>query len=313
MQQAVIGIDIGGTNIKAGVVTLKGEVIFALTTPTYSANGKAALLNKIEETAKMCLQEAISSNLHITAIGIGTAGFINLQGEIGSATANLPDWKGTPLRAEIEKRIGVSVFVDNDVNVLALGELWKGAGKDLDHFLCVSLGTGIGGCLILNGLPYQGRSGYAGAYGHQVIQMKGVPCTCGSAGCWEQYASVTALKRQAAEAEEKAWADQPRLIFDEARAGNTKAQGLVQQYTEYIAVGLSNLIHHFNPPAVIIGGAVTEQGDILFDPIRTYIHEFTMDGFANHPDLPILPAGLGNRAGIIGAAKLAIARSDAQL
>ncbi|WP_454191946.1 ROK family protein [Paenibacillus sp. Marseille-Q7038] len=311
MQKAVIGIDIGGTNIKAGVVTLKGEFILDRTIPTYSENGKEALLNKIEEIAKNCLQEASYSNLHILALGIGTAGFINLQGEIGSATANLPDWKGTPLRAELEKRVGISVFVDNDVNMLALGELWQGAGKDLNHFLCVSLGTGIGGCLILDGLPYRGRSGFAGAYGHQVIQMKGIPCTCGSAGCWEQYASVTALKRQTAEAQEKAWADQPRLIFDEARTGNKKAQDLVLQYTEYIAVGLSNLIHHFNPPAVIIGGAVTEQGDILFEPIRTFVQKYTMDGFANHPDVPILPAALGNRAGIMGAAKLAIVRSEA--
>lgn len=311
MQQAVIGIDIGGTNIKAGVVTLEGELIFDLTIPTQSKNGKDALLNSIEETAKNCLQEAVRRNFHVYALGIGTAGFINLQGEIGSATANLPDWKGTPLRAELEKRIGISVFVDNDVNMLALGELWQGAGKDLDHFLCVSLGTGIGGCLILDGLPYRGRSGFAGAYGHQVIHMKGVPCTCGSAGCWEQYASVTALKRQAAEAQEKAWAEHPRLIFDEMRSGNKKAQDLVLQYAEYIAVGLSNLIHHFNPPAVIIGGAVTEQGDILFEPIRTYIQKFTMDGFANHPEVPILPAMLGNRAGIIGATRLAIARSQA--
>lgn len=311
MQQAVIGIDIGGTNIKAGVVTLKGELIVDCTLPTYSENGKEALLNKIEEIATNCLEEALYSNLHILALGIGTAGFINLEGEIGSATANLPDWKGTPLRAELEKRIGITVYVDNDVNMLALGELWQGAGKDLDHFLCVSLGTGIGGCLILNGLPYRGRSGFAGAYGHQVIQMKGVPCTCGSAGCWEQYASVTALKRQAAEAGETAWAEHPRLIFDEVRTGNKKAQDLILQYTEYIAVGLSNLIHHFNPPAVIIGGAVTEQGDILFKPIRTFVQKFTMDGFANRPDVPILPARLGNRAGIMGAAKLAMARSEA--
>ncbi|GIP41820.1 glucokinase [Paenibacillus sp. J45TS6] len=311
MQQAVIGIDIGGTNIKAGVVTLKGELIVDRTLPTYSENGKEALLNKIEEIATSCLEEALYSNLDILALGIGTAGFINLEGEIGSATANLPDWKGTPLRAELEKRIGISVYVDNDVNMLALGELWQGAGKDLDHFLCVSLGTGIGGCLILNGLPYRGRSGFAGAYGHQVIQMKGVSCTCGSAGCWEQYASVTALKRQAAEAGETAWAEHPRLIFDEVRTGNKKAQDLILQYTEYIAVGLSNLIHHFNPPAVIIGGAVTEQGDILFKPIRTFVQKFTMDGFANRPDVPILPARLGNRAGIMGAAKLAIARSEA--
>ncbi|WP_211745244.1 ROK family protein [Paenibacillus sp. Marseille-Q4541] len=311
MQQAVIGMDIGGTNIKAGVVTLEGELVYDLKAPTHSEAGKAALLNTIEETVKTCLQKAATCGLHIIAIGIGTAGFINLKGEIGSATANLPDWKGTPLKEEIAKRIGIPVFVDNDVNVLALGELWQGAGQGINDFLCVSLGTGVGGCLILGGLPYQGRSGYAGAFGHQIIQMGGVPCTCGSAGCWEQYASVTALRRQAAEVQEKAWADNPRLIFDEAKADHRKAQNLVNQYTEYIAVGLSNLIHHFNPPAIIIGGAITEQGDFLLDPIRTYIEQYTMDGFANDPNLPIIAAQLGNRAGLIGAAKLAVTRMEA--
>ncbi|MCM3784167.1 ROK family protein [Neobacillus mesonae] len=304
MNQAAVGIDIGGTNIKAGIVREDGHILYAITVPTNAGEGKAQLIDSIAGAAAGCIEQAKGMNIEVVGIGMGTAGFVTLDGTIGSATANLPDWKGTPLKEEMERRLGLPSKLENDVNVLALGEMWQGAGKGLKEFLSVSLGTGVGGSFITNGRVFKGRNGYAGAFGHQIIQLSGLPCTCGSQGCWEQYASVTALKRQAEEAGESDWALDPRIIFMEADLGNKTAQSLIDQYSEYIAIGLSNLIHLYNPPAVIIGGAITEQGDALLRPIRRHVEKYTMDGFADHPSLPILPAQLGNKAGVIGAAKL---------
>ncbi|MFD1138526.1 ROK family protein [Paenibacillus urinalis] len=308
MHQAAVGLDIGGTNIKAGLVREDGVILYDKMVPTNAEKGKDQLLDSIAEAAASCIEQARNhSNIKVTGIGMGTAGFITLDGVIGSATANLPNWKGTPLRAEMERRLHLPTRLENDVNVLAVGEMWQGAGKGLIEFLCVSLGTGVGGSIITNGRTYRGRSGYAGAFGHQIIQMGGKPCTCGSKGCWEQYASVTALKRQLLTAGKTAWAEDPRQLFTEAEAGNEAAKLLIRDYTDYIAIGLTNLIHLYNPPAIIIGGAISEQGDALIRPVREQIERYTMDGFADHPPLPILPARLGNRAGIIGAAKLILA------
>lgn len=304
MHQGAVGLDIGGTNIKAGLVRDDGVILYDMIVPTNADKGKDQLLASIAEAAASCTSKAKNLNIKVAGIGMGTAGFITIDGAIGSATANLPDWKGTPLREEMERRLHLPTRLENDVNVLAIGEMWQGAGRGLSEFLCVSLGTGVGGSMITNGRTYRGRSGYAGAFGHQVIQMGGKPCTCGSKGCWEQYASVTALKRQVLEAGQPAWADDPRQLFIEAKAGNEAAKNLIRDYAEYIAIGLTNLIHLYNPPAIIIGGAISEQGDALLCPVREQIERYTMDGFADHPPLPILPAILGNKAGIIGAAKL---------
>ncbi|MEK5060177.1 glucokinase [Paenibacillus sp. FSL H7-0326] len=305
MLQAAVGLDIGGTNIKAGLVREDGVILYDMMAPTNAEKGKDQLLDSIAEAAASCMEQARNyTNIEVTGIGMGTAGFITLAGAIGSATANLPDWKGTPLRAEMERRLHLPAQLENDVNVLAIGEMWQGAGRGLTDFLCVSLGTGVGGSIITNGHTYRGRSGYAGAFGHQIIQLGGHPCTCGSKGCWEQYASVTSLKRQVLAAGQPAWADDPRQLFAQAEVGNETAKILINDYAEFIAIGLTNLIHLYNPPAIIIGGAISEQGDALLRPVRKHIERYTMDGFADHPPLPILPAILGNRAGIIGAAKL---------
>jgi glucokinase len=204
------------------------------------------------------------------------------------------------------------VWVDNDVNAMAIGEVWLGAGRPFDQFLCVALGTGVGGCLIVNKQPYRGRSGYAGGYGHQVIVFEGEPCTCGLRGCWEQYASVTGLKRMIRERmgseDEKGALLSPIALFDIARNGDDIALQIVDQYAQYISVGLANLIHAFNPTAIVIGGAVTLQGDFLFDRIRQYVSLHTLKVYIEE-EVPIVPATLGEMAGMIGSAKLVFDRN----
>lgn len=306
MREVAIGIDIGGTNIKAGIMSKEGEILREETLPTEANGGKEQLLKKIERIVKEYAGSISATEFKLAGVGIGTAGYVNLAGEIGSATDNLPGWKGTRLKEEMEANLSLPVKVDNDVNAIAMGELWLGAGRVYNDFLCIALGTGIGGCLVSEGKPYRGRNGYAGAYGHQIIQFGGQPCNCGLKGCWEQYASITALKRMMSETDRTAevWGNSPIQLFASAKEGNRDAVQIINCYAEHVAIGMANLIHSFNPSAIIIGGAVTEQGDFLFDQIRSFVHKHTMSGFATEPDLPIVPARLGNMAGMIGSAKL---------
>ncbi|GGD94337.1 ROK family protein [Paenibacillus nasutitermitis] len=305
MHQAAVGIDIGGTFIKSGLIGSDGRILVQQSTPTEAAGGREALLSKIVQIVHGYENYISNTELELIGVGIGTAGYVNLEGEIGSATESLPGWQGTPVKAELQRRISLPVYVDNDVNAVALGESWTGAGRNRDQFICLALGTGVGGCFIYGGKPYRGKSGYAGAYGHQVIAMDGQPCACGLKGCWEQYASVTALKRIAREMAKGAeWSSLPENVFAEARKGNETAVSIVDQYALYISIGIAGLMHSFNPTAVIIGGAVTAQGDFLFDRIRSGVRKNTMHGFAEQLDLTIIPAQLGNMAGTVGAAKL---------
>ncbi|MVO99897.1 ROK family protein [Paenibacillus lutrae] len=301
---AAIGIDIGGTHIKSGLIGPDGTVHATRKLETEASAGKTGLMAKLSELIQGYKHEADQLSLNIAGVGIGSAGYINREGSVAFATDNLPGWSGTTLRADIEELSGLPAAVDNDVNVIALGEQWLGAGRDWDSFLCVALGTGVGGCFIRQGLPLRGRDGFAGAYGHMVVAAGGQPCTCGHRGCWEQYASVTALKRLMREhgAESLTRATPPEL-FAQARAGDEASMAVVRQYAEYIAIGLSSLIHVFNPPAIVVGGAVTEQGDFLFDLIRRHVKDITMPAYTATP-VPIIPAELGGSAGMFGAARL---------
>jgi glucokinase len=304
MDRVAIGIDIGGTYIKSGLVGEDGRIREQSSTPTEASGGKAELLGKLGQIVQEYERMAGERQLELTGIGIGTAGYVALDGVIGSATDNLPGWQGTSLPKELKAYTSLPVFVENDVNAVAIGECWLGAGRGRDDFICLTLGTGIGGCLITGGKPYRGRNGYAGAYGHQTVAMNGQACTCGLRGCWEQYASVTALKRWAPDMADGAeWARSPEEIFAQARGGCETALRIVDRYAEYAAVGIANLIHSLNPTAIVIGGAISAQGEFLFGPIRRHVRRLTLHGFADEPELPVLPAKLGNMAGVIGAAK----------
>ena len=220
---------------------------------------------------------------------------------------NIPGWGGTSLSQEIGPAVNLPVSVDNDANAMAAGEAWLGAGKVWDNFICLTFGTGVGGFLIKDKRPFRGRDGFAGGYGHHVIVYNGKPCTCGFKGCWEQYASVPALMDLAVHASRRSKQnfDSPEHIFKEARTGNKTAHSVINRYASYIAVGMTNLIHCLNPSAIIAGGAIMAQGDLLLDPVRRHVKKQAMPVYLQDP-VPIIAAFLGDNAGIIGAAKLAI-------
>ncbi|RCX19813.1 glucokinase [Fontibacillus phaseoli] len=298
-----IGIDLGGTNIKAGLVTGDGAIIHRLSLPTEAQKGPEALMDRLAEIISALQAYARDRAWEIRGVGVGSAGQIDSgKGVVMGATANLPGWAGMRLSERLQSRTGLPVAVDNDANAMAFGEAWVGAGRHWRDFVCVTLGTGVGGCLILGRRPYRGRDGFAGEFGHHVIEGGGIPCNCGRIGCWEQYASVTALMRMARERENADLLATPKGIFNGAREGYGPALDLVDGYARYIAMGLANLIHLFNPQGIVVGGAVTEQGDFLLGRIRQAVAGCLLPVYGEAAEAtPIISAELGNDGGVIGA------------
>ncbi|NGZ74947.1 ROK family protein [Saccharibacillus alkalitolerans] len=197
-RDAVLGFDLGGTRIKIGLVDREGTVHRFRTVPTDGAKGKEHLLSTLREACHTAGREASAQGFRLLGTGIGTAGFVDGSGRVAYATENLPGWTGTELRRELESATDLPAVALNDVHAMALGELWLGtaASLGLRSFVCVALGTGIGGCIIEDGRIFGGRDGHAGGFGHQIVMREGgIPCGCGMSGCWESYASVNALKR----------------------------------------------------------------------------------------------------------------------
>lgn len=307
---AALGIDIGGTNIKSGVVTAEGQVLSSLTVPTEAGEGGDAILAKLLPLVEQAAATAAEAGAALGGIGVGTAGQVNKRsGRIAGATGNLPGWAGIALAGRLgEASGGLPVTVDNDVNMIAVGESWLGAGARYREFLCVALGTGIGGCRIKDGAADHGRDGYAGELGHVIVQMDGLPCTCGGRGCWEQYASVPALIRLARERGLPAELTSPIALFEAAGQGDAAAASVLDVYAERLSVGLAGLIHIFNPPAIVVGGAVSAQGEALLARVRASTSAKIMPVFREPVAVEIVAAGLGDRAGFIGAARSVLLR-----
>ncbi|MFF2889521.1 ROK family protein [Paenibacillus sp. NPDC057967] len=308
--RCALGIDLGGTNIKWGIVAENGEVLLEGLTPTESERGPDELLNKLSAIAERAMHASSDLNLQLESVGIGSAGQVQrASGIVMGATATLPGWAGMPLGERIGRETGLSVVVDNDVNMIAVGEAWLGAGREWEDFLCVALGTGVGGCWISERRVYGGREGYAGEFGHMVISMGGRECSCGNRGCWESYASVTGLKKLAYEQWEDGPWEEPETLFRYAREGNPRALAIVNQYCEYVAAGLTGLIHIYNPPAIVLGGAIVAGQDaFLLERIQTLLSRGVMPVYQRPEPVALVAAQLGRQAGVIGAALAALKR-----
>lgn len=310
-----IGIDLGGTNIAAGVVDAAFEIVGRAHAPTGAFRPAEQIADDMAATARKALADAGISMEQVEWVGIGTPGTVNPEtGVVGSAF-NL-GFKNTPLSKLLADRLGKKVFLENDANAAAYGELMAGAAKGLDTALMITLGTGVGGGIIMNGKIYSGFNYKGGELGHIGMVYGGVPCTCGRIGCIEAYCSVSALIRMTREsmqlnAKSKMWEMAEgsldkvngRTSFDAMRAGDGPAKAVVDQYIGYIAYAVSGMINLFQPEAIVIGGGISKEGETLFGPVRERSYAQT---FNHEPDncTKILQAKLGNDAGIIGAALL---------
>lgn len=311
-----LGVDLGGTSIKAGLVNENYKVISQASRPTGREREAEAVLKDIAMLCQSLLEDNSLTVGDIHSIGIGSPGIASPQEGMILSASNL-NFDHVDVRGEIQKFIDTDVYVENDANCAALGEALCGAAKGAKSTLVVTLGTGIGGGIIIDGKIHRGHFCGAGEIGHHVVQMiDGIPCGCGRTGCWEKYASATALIRMAQEAVEKnpkslilnlakdkkAENITAKVVFDTAQQGDATANNVLEQYFKNVAIGLTNLINILEPEQVVLGGAMSAQKDYLTKPVVRYIEEEMYGNMGLK--IEIKTAILGNNAGIIGAALL---------
>lgn len=287
-------IDIGGTSIKYGITTDQGELFGLYSIPTEAQNGGQAVVDKVKMICDQLMQQS-----NLDGIAISSAGQIdNQHGTVVFATDNIPGYTGTPLAAILSKHTGLPVTVENDVNCTALGEYWQGAAKDVNDFLCVTIGTGIGGALFLSGKLYTGANFSGGEIGHINLYPNGKPCTCGNRGCYEKYASSSALSELVGQKMGNIPLEQ---FFELVKEGNKDAHSIFMQWVEDVAIGIQSLVHIFNPELVLIGGGISAQGDLLLQGIESSLSKKVMP---NHwKSLRLKVADHENKANLLGAAK----------
>lgn len=280
-------LDIGGTAIKSALSKPTGELFDYRETPSDGRQGGPALLNRVIDL--------IGSYREYDRIGVSTTGQVDsAAGRIVFANDNIPQYTGTELGPLLAHQFAVPVEVENDVNAAALGEAFLGSAQGYPDFLCLTFGTGIGGAIIANGSLYKGFSGLAGEFGHMVTHAAGRPCTCGQRGCYEQYASTTALVSTAVQVNAN-WTS-GRQISAARDAGEAGIIEVLDNWAGEAAIGLASLIHIFNPRLIVLGGGILTDKDI-FQRIWLQTLQRTMPESRN---VEIRPAKLGNQAGLIG-------------
>ena len=314
MKKYRIGVDIGGTNIKIALVDFDGKIIYSNTVPTRAEMGYEAGVNNIKQAIKDLMTETGESAKTIEAIGFGLPGQIDYKAGMVKNLPNIPGWVNIPLAKIIEDEFSIPTRLDNDVRCAALGELNFGAGKDCQNLICITVGTGIGSGIVLNGKLVRGASNAAGEIGHIKMEMTGGPlCGCGDYGCFEAYASGPAIVTMAKEyisggksAKYKEMAADgiitPYIVAQAALQGDAVSIQIFKQMGKIIGTGLASVVNLLNPEKIIIGGGVADAGSILLDPIRATIADRAMPIQA--AAVEVVPAQLANTAGVIGASLL---------
>lgn len=309
-----IGVDLGGTNIVAGLVNDAHRIVAKADTPTNIPRSADKIFDDI---ARLCFEVLEKNHVgmdQVISIGIGTPGSVNKDNGYIEFANNL-DFNNVPAKEMLEKRLNKTVYLDNDANCAALGEAVAGAGNGVRNFVAVTLGTGVGSGIIIDGKLVVGMNFAAGEMGHQVIVYNGIHCSCGRRGCWEKYASATALIQQTKDAmqsdhDSKMWelvenidAVNGRTAFDADRMGDQTAKKVVNQYIDYLACGVINIVNSLQPDMICIGGGISNEGENLLQPLRRIIERERYSIYAKK-QTKIVKAVLGNDAGIIGAALL---------
>jgi glucokinase len=308
-----IGIDVGGTKVLGGVVDESGKVLTTARKDT-PRQGGSALTQTIADVAKELLQQH-----SVASVGVSAAGFVSSDRKTMLATPNIADWNGVDLDHQLTALIGLPVVIENDANAAAWGEAKFGAGKNQDHMMMLTVGTGIGGGIVVNGALYRGAFGIAAEFGHMRVVPDGHICGCGARGCFEQYASGNALLRHAREAINASPEVARNLlsrgdgtvagltgqaITEAARDGDAVALAAFNTTGQWLGAGIASLAVLLDPACVVIGGGVIDAGEILLKPTRESL-ERNMPFAGKHPYPQIIAAQLGNEAGLVGVADLA--------
>lgn len=284
-------IDIGGTKIAVGLVSESGAVLARLDTPTDPASEPASAAARMSELLRQCVTQTGDT---LDGIGIGCTGPVDpLTGELGRIEF-MPNWEGFNLAKALAAPFGVMVAMENDADAAALGEAAWGAGQGASRFIYITVSTGIGGGVVLDGHLYRGVEGAHPEMGHHVIDPSGPQCFCGAHGCWESLASGPALAARSGYAS-------AREACEAALQGNPKALASVREVGQYLGLGLANLVTLFAPDVIALGGGVMQSRELFWDIIRKTMQEVC--GLVSHEKTKLVPAALGNDAGLVGAAR----------
>lgn len=318
MSELVLAIDIGGTSMKGALVDRQGHLSSRFVVPVVPGEEQESALDRLIASAKESLQ-SLSEGDRVIGIGCGVPGGINTFTGVCDYASNL-GWKNLPVARILSDKLSLPCKIDNDANAAMLGEIQFGQEKAYRNAILLTLGTGIGGGIFVNGQLYVGNEGKGAEIGHMVIVAGGIPCPCGRKGCFETYASATALTREAKKAveahPESLMAEEVRkgvkidaaLPFECAKKGDEVAQHVVDQYIEYLGVGCLNLIDIFRPEVVVLSGGVSKQGENLRQPLERYLEKFGYGfGVDKAPKVDIKISRLGADIGIYGAAALGFA------
>lgn len=298
MASTVIGIDVGGTNVKMGLVNQEGRIFFKTTLDTKSYNSKEKLIRAVADALLTSLQKNKIQTKSVAGIGIGLPGLIDPPAGVVKFLPNIPGWKNVPLKEQLEKHTGIPVFLENDVNMITLGE-WKfGAGKGLKDIVCITLGTGVGGGLILDGRLYRGAGYAAGEAGHIPVNEDGPKCNCGGWACLENYVGNQYLNGPAARRfGRKSMA--MRDVGDLARAGDKRALAFWDEVGTHLGNGLTGVVNLLNPTHIVVGGGMANNSRFIFPAVKKRIKERAM--MVQGRMVKVIRAKLGDDAGIIGA------------
>jgi glucokinase len=338
MTTFAIGVDLGGTNLRIAAVDSTGKIVEKITTGTEVARGRDRVIDEMCDAIRdLTKKHHIGGRLQ--GIGVGVPGIIDLETGMLRASPNLPGWEEYPVHQEIERRLSTKVILENDANAAALGEKWLGAGAHVDDMCMITLGTGVGGGLVLHDRIWHGMLGMAGELGHINVNVDGPACGCGSHGCLEQYASALAVKRMAAEAVAaghaprlaKAMNEDPefnaKVVYQIAAEGDEPAREVFHRVGTALGIAVAGLINVFNLPMYVIGGGVASAWDAFAPTMvetakkHSYIYRLTAApaawhtqsenrATAAHKKTVITRAILGSDAGLIGAARLAMEKSS---
>ena len=317
-----IGIDLGGTNIVAGIVDKDFKIVAKLSTPTNANRSSDDITKDIASLCKnVCIENGIDFS-DIDAIGVASPGAVNNRTGVVEYSCNLP-FRSYPIVDELKKLTGKEhIYIDNDANAAAWGEAIAGSAKGSSHSIMITLGTGVGGGIVINGRVESGFNGAGGELGHIVIEKGGRPCSCGRYGCWEAYSSATALIKMTQEKideckaqnrptalfelVDKAGKVSGKTAFDGMRLGDEAAKEVVDTYLDYLACGLANIINIFQPEIISIGGGVSNEGDTLVKALLPRVRKEQYGCGLGFPLTDLRIAQLKNDAGVIGAATLGI-------
>lgn len=315
-----IGIDVGGMSIKGGLVDENGKIYVQQSVVTHPEAPQEAIIADIAGLVQSLVAEHGISLDDVVSVGIGIPGTINSKTGIITYANNIR-FENVPIVKELKKYFSTPVYIGNDANVAALGEARFGSGIGSDNVVFVTLGTGVGTGIIVDGVLLEGKNGAGAEGGHMGIRINGEPCTCGKRGCWEAYASATALIRQTKRAMgahpesnlkdflEADGSVSGRTPFASAESGDKTGVAVINQYAKYVAEGIINIVNLLRPDCVLIGGGISNAGDWFIDKIQRRVTRYSYGGRRN-PYVKVKKAALKNDAGILGAAALAIKMSE---